>query len=76
MDGVTPELMANWMVGRELSRKFPAMKEEASSAPVLLEVKDLAVEGVLSGISFELHKGEILGVAGLGIIWERSYKTE
>lgn len=66
MDGVTPEEMANWMVGRELSRKFPPMPEFDPEAPVLLEVKDLEVTGILSGISFELHKGEILGVAGLG----------
>lgn len=66
MEGVTPELMANWMVGRELSRKFPPMPDADPAAPVLLEVKDLAVDGVLEGISFELHKGEILGVAGLG----------
>ncbi|MBR4956452.1 MAG: sugar ABC transporter ATP-binding protein, partial [Lentisphaeria bacterium] len=66
MDGVTPELMANWMVGRELSRKFPPMREVDPAPQVLLEVKDLSVAGVLSGISFELHKGEILGVAGLG----------
>ena len=66
MDGVTPELMANWMVGRELSRKFPPMREVDPAAQVLLDIKDLSVAGVLSGISFELHKGEILGVAGLG----------
>ncbi len=66
MDGVTPEVMANWMVGRELSRKFPPMAEEKTEAPVLLEVEDLEVAGVLSGISFQLRKGEILGVAGLG----------
>ena len=65
-DGVTPETMANWMVGRELSRKFPPMPEFDPASPVLLEVRDLSVKGLLHDISFDLHRGEILGVAGLG----------
>lgn len=34
-------------------------------APKLIEVKDLELPGKLSGISFDLHRGEILGIAGL-----------
>lgn len=66
MDGVTPETMANWMVGRELARKFPPMPEADADAPVLLEVRNLSVAGLLHDISFDLRRGEILGVAGLG----------
>lgn len=32
---------------------------------VVLSVRELAVPGVLSGVSFDLHEGEVLGVAGL-----------
>ncbi len=66
MENVTPELMANWMVGRALSRKFPESAPLPSETPVLLEVRDLSVAGALENISFDLHQGEILGVAGLG----------
>jgi len=33
--------------------------------PPLLQVRDLSVNGVVKGVSFDLHAGEILGVAGL-----------
>jgi inositol transport system ATP-binding protein len=51
------------MVGRELTHLFP--KEHAEIGEVVLSVKGLTRTGVLSDISFELHKGEILGLAGL-----------
>ncbi|CAN7694847.1 sugar ABC transporter ATP-binding protein [Rhizobium sp. LjRoot30] len=60
---VTRDDIIRMMVGREITSMFP--KEEAEIGDVILEVKDLAVAGVFQGISFELHRGEILGVAGL-----------
>ena len=42
----------------------PMARKPPGSEPVL-SVKDLSIEGVIGGISFTLHKGEILGVAGL-----------
>ena len=51
------------MVGRKLSDTFPE-KETAASGEVVLEVKNLSGNGVRD-ISFQLHKGEILGFAGL-----------
>ena len=51
------------MVGRELTQMFP--KGEAEIRDVALQVRDLALEGVFSGVSFELRRGEILGLAGL-----------
>ncbi len=50
------------MVGRELSNNFPA--RECQIGEVVLEVKGLSGNGV-RGVSFELHRGEILGLAGL-----------
>lgn len=51
------------MVGRELTHMFP--KIEAKIGEVVLEARDLALEGVFRGVSFELRRGEILGLAGL-----------
>ena len=51
------------MVGRELTHLFP--KGEAKIGEPVLSVRDLALEGVFSGVSFDLRRGEILGVAGL-----------
>jgi len=51
------------MVGRELGEAYPEKKYD--SEEVLLEVRDLCTEGFLKDISFELHKGEILGFGGL-----------
>jgi len=51
------------MVGRELAA-LPAAPA-AAPGPVVLAVRDLCVPDELHEISFELHAGEILGVAGL-----------
>ncbi len=52
-----------YMVGRELTEKYP--KEELPVGGEVLSVENLSKEGVCKGISFNLRKGEILGVAGL-----------
>jgi ribose transport system ATP-binding protein len=51
------------MVDRDLSEMY-APKRAPIGAP-LLEVQNLSVPGLLSNISFTLHAGEILGLAGL-----------
>ena len=51
------------MVGRELSENYP-VKDNKPSDEVVLEVNNLSGNGVRN-ISFQLHKGEILGFAGL-----------
>lgn len=51
------------MVGRELKEKIP--KVETEPGDVALEVKNLNRAGVLRDISFQVRKGEILGIAGL-----------
>ena len=51
------------MVGRELKERFP--KREASIGLVRLKVDDLADQGHITGIHFEVRAGEVLGVAGL-----------
>ena len=51
------------MVGRELVEVFPERAGEAGEA--LLAVRNLTREGVLEDVSFRVHRGEILGLAGL-----------
>ncbi len=51
------------MLGRELRDIFP--KREEPQKKVLLEVKDLNRGWAVRKVSFQLHAGEILGLAGL-----------
>src|SRR5690606_19346634 len=50
------------MVGRKLSEQYPRVQTELGN--VVLEVKNLSNRFV-HDVSFQLQKGEILGVAGL-----------
>ncbi len=60
---MTTEEIIKHMVGRELSNLFP--KSEAEIGEVVLEVRNLTRPGVFADVSFQLHRGEILGLAGL-----------
>ena len=60
---MTTEEIIKHMVGRELSNLFP--KGATEIGEVMLEVRHLTRPGVFSDVSFQLHKGEILGLAGL-----------
>jgi inositol transport system ATP-binding protein len=60
---VTRNEIIQMMVGREISQLFP--KEEVPIGDVVLSVENLALRGVFSDVSFELRRGEILGLAGL-----------
>ncbi|GAA4195634.1 sugar ABC transporter ATP-binding protein [Microbacterium oryzae] len=51
------------MVGREVTELFP--KLEAEKGGPLLEVEGLTSPGVFSDITFTVHAGEIVGLAGL-----------
>jgi len=51
------------MIGREIGERFP--KREAEIGPVLFEVEGFTKEGVFQDVSFSVHAGEVLGVAGL-----------
>ncbi len=54
--------LVNLMVGRELNETFP--ERQNSRGDVILEAKKLTGNSV-EQIDFQLHKGEILGFAGL-----------
>ena len=51
------------MVGRELTELFP--KEVAPIGDVVLSVRNLTRAGIVEDVSFDLRRGEILGIAGL-----------
>src|SRR6266850_7052173 len=51
------------MVNRELTELFP--KEHATRGAEVLRVERLSTKSGLKEISFSLHKGEVLGIAGL-----------
>ncbi len=64
-EALSPHDMAEAMVGREMSDLFPPKPPLDPAAPLALSVRGLEVPGHASEISFDLRKGEILGVAGL-----------
>lgn len=60
---VTPDSAIRDMVGREITDLFS--KTEVPPGDVLLSVKGLGKENVFKDISFDVHRGEVLGFAGL-----------
>jgi D-xylose transport system ATP-binding protein len=70
IEKVTLNDLVKYMVGREMKERFP--KGNRQPAEIIFEVEDLeAVDPnnpsrkVLDGVSFNVRKGEILGIAGL-----------
>jgi len=60
----TNERLIRQMVGRAMERLFPK-RTRATHAEVVLAVHDVAAPPTLKQASFELRRGEILGIAGL-----------
>jgi rhamnose transport system ATP-binding protein len=56
------EEIVRLMVGRSLEQLFP--KEDAQIGDVVLRAENLGRRGVFAGVSFELRRGEIVGLAG------------
>ncbi len=55
--------LVRMMVGRTIEDYFPDLSKKRG--PVVLEAGGLSRSGKLSDISFQLHAGEILGIAGM-----------
>ena len=60
---LTRDRLIALMVGREITQLFP--KVDAEIGDVVLRVRDLNRGDLVRDVSFELRRGEILGVAGL-----------
>lgn len=56
--------MARLMVGRELAALYPEKTTAPSDVP-MLSVSNATVPGYAQDVSFTVHKGEILGFAGM-----------
>ena len=65
LEGMTMDQIIGMMVGRELTQRFPEKTNQPKE--VILEVEHLTAKNQpsIKDVSFNLHKGEILGIAGL-----------
>lgn len=72
MDQISEDDLIRMMVGRSLENIFPPAQCPVDDSQVIFEVRNLTEPGSrtqggtrLDHVSFQVHKGEILGVAGL-----------
>ncbi|MFU7711329.1 galactose/methyl galactoside ABC transporter ATP-binding protein MglA [Aeromonas veronii] len=65
LKGMTMDQIIGMMVGRELTQRFPEKTNQPKE--VILEIEHLTAKNQPSihDVTFNLHKGEILGIAGL-----------
>lgn len=63
--GLTPQDVAEKMVGQSLDRLYPALTPPPPDAPAVLEIEGLSAGSAVRGVSFTLRQGEILGLTGL-----------
>jgi len=63
IEGVSVPELVRMMANRDLTEHFP--KVTAARGPELLRVERVGRSGALSDISFSLHAGEVVGIAGL-----------
>lgn len=63
VEGVTEDLLVQLMVGREIEDRFPPKTN--TPGEVILRAKNLNRGKRVKDASFELRKGEVLGIAGL-----------
>jgi ribose transport system ATP-binding protein len=65
-DEISPDKIVRMMVGRELSTFYKkAHASEGGLQPVMLSVRNMSDGKRVTGCSFEVRRGEVLGVAGL-----------
>jgi ribose transport system ATP-binding protein len=60
-----PDEIVRAMVGRRLESHFPDLPPVPVDAPVMLSVRDLSNPPMVKGVSFDVRRGEIVGLAGL-----------
>lgn len=63
VNGLTQDDIIRMMVGREIEQQVD--KREKPESDIILSVKNLSSTSEVLDVSFDLHKGEILGIAGL-----------
>lgn len=60
---VSKNQLIEWMVGRPMEEEFP--KRTVSRGSVRLKVEGLSRGSAVQDVTFDLHAGEVLGLAGL-----------
>jgi ABC-type sugar transport system ATPase subunit len=63
--GETVDSLVTAMLGRAMELVFPQRQAPPTRAPALLSVRGLSRPPAFSDISFDIHAGEIVGLAGL-----------
>lgn len=65
LKGMSMDQIIGMMVGRELTQRFPEKTNQPKE--VILEIEHLTAKNQpsIQDVTFNLHKGEILGIAGL-----------
>lgn len=62
---LTTDLIISKMVGRDLTQRFPKRSNEPGDVVLKVEGLTSSLDHSFQNVSFELRKGEILGVGGL-----------
>jgi rhamnose transport system ATP-binding protein len=63
IEALTVDSIIRSMVGRDLSALYP--RTDSTAGDVVLDVRGLGRQGVFSDVSFSVHAGEIVALAGL-----------
>jgi ribose transport system ATP-binding protein len=63
--GINPTEVIHLMIGKELTDVGNTANMRISESEVLIKVRNLTRKGVFEDISFDVHKGEVLGIGGL-----------
>jgi ribose transport system ATP-binding protein len=63
--GTSDDELITKMVGRAQQNLFPVRQHNSTTHETILEVRNLAAPPLLKDASFDLRRGEILGIAGL-----------
>ena len=57
------EEVIKMMVGKDIKQRFP--KTPVKPGKVVMDVREVSTGSMIRNVSFELHHGEVLGIAGL-----------
>jgi len=65
VSAITQDELIHLMVGRPLDAHFPDLPVVPADAPIRLSVRHLRATTNVNDVSFDVHAGEIVGLAGL-----------
>jgi ribose transport system ATP-binding protein len=64
--GLTEKQLHQLMVGREMQGEYYRQsKQSVPQEEAVLEIRDLGKDGAYEGVNLTLHKGEVMGLAGV-----------